>query len=204
MEEGLVVRGRVEIDSRQPFKSVKEAVMLFGEKVLVGEVYAHKLKEIENNQSGVRKNNQHETKVELSDNQQTPGSSQREKQLMSYYLMSLKQQLDETKSELNQLKSTRAPNPTHYTLIDPEIEEIKFIDQKTTHVRPVKDKYEFDGENVFEIKHNKDSARFQPPTPTNVIVETPKVQERSPSSFKMKKKKKKTLIPLLSGIFTKK
>lgn len=43
---GLVVRGRVEIDMRQPFSSVKEAISLFGEKVLAGEIYANKLKEV--------------------------------------------------------------------------------------------------------------------------------------------------------------
>lgn len=44
--EGVVVRGRVEIDMRQPFRSVKEAVMLFGEKVLAGEIHAKQLKEV--------------------------------------------------------------------------------------------------------------------------------------------------------------
>lgn len=45
-EDGVVVRGRVEIDMRKPFRSVKEAVMLFGEKVLAGEIHAKHLQQV--------------------------------------------------------------------------------------------------------------------------------------------------------------
>lgn len=121
---------------------------------------------------------------------------------MTYYLLSLKQQLDETKSEISQLRSTRGPHPNQYTPIDPEIEVIKFMeDPKAAHVTLPKEEKHKPDDTLIELKED-DSSKYQTP-PTKVIVEVPKMQDRSTPSFKIKKPKKKSLIPLFSGIFSK-
>lgn len=152
-----------------------------------------------------RENNQQRTKVGLGEVKQTLEKAKDEANLMTCYLTSLKQQLEETKSELDQLKSTRGSNPNYQTPINLETEEIKFMENPIpTPMKPLTNvKNEpHDDQHLFESKQNN-LVKFDDSPPTKVIVEVPKMQEINPSSFKTKKAKKKTLIPLLSGIFSK-
>ncbi|KAI3930933.1 hypothetical protein MKW92_049965 [Papaver armeniacum] len=190
-DEGTMVvrRPRSEIDTSAPFRSVKEAVMLFGERVLVGEVYANKLKELQGAAATFQSDsiNHGPSKLgtvtaELEETKQSLQKAREEGMLMANSLNSLQEELEKTKKELQKLKVRENDFIEKQWIESEDIKDIRFIDIKPTT--------------------NVEIRKFaSPPSLTRVISspgESGDVLERSPS---LQKKKKKPLIPLIGGIF---
>ncbi|KAI5684082.1 hypothetical protein M9H77_05310 [Catharanthus roseus] len=207
---GLVVRGRVEIDMRQPFSSVKEAISLFGEKVLAGEIYANKLKEMQTTKGGTEGRRQMKVgtkvKAEVEETKQRLEEVEKTKEegnLMAFYLNSLKQELEQTKKELQQLKST-TNNRELLTSEKPEIEELKFIENSNKVEVKTQTDVTDDDHDEFEFQKKRSVKFASPPLLTKVIVgQDENNGDLSPSAEK-KIKRKKPLIPLIGTLFLKK
>lgn len=194
------MRGRVEIDTRQPFRSVKEAVLLFGEKVLAGEVYGNKLKELEmENKAKKQPSKFGAATTELEETKQCLEKAKKEGNVMANCLNSLRQELEQTKRELRQLKTRETLS---HILDEPEIDEdIKFV-ENTKNVEMIistPEKHE-DFKPEFQKKR---SVKFASPLMLTKMIDD--CNGDAPSSKKTKAKtKKKPLVPLIGGLFLKK
>ncbi|PON42674.1 WEB family protein [Parasponia andersonii] len=193
-QASVVNAGRVEIDTRAPFKSVKEAVALFGERVLVGEIYANKLKEF---RAGEAENGAAPSRIgaltaELEETKQSLDKAREESNLMSYCINSLREELEQAKRELQNLKAKEYQKQP----LDPEIEDLKFIETPKRIEIKMQNEEE---EKGFQRKRNVKFA--SPPSLAQVIVSRDEFQNRSPS---MKKVKRKPLVPILGWLFPKK
>ncbi|KAK4366286.1 hypothetical protein RND71_014166 [Anisodus tanguticus] len=189
----LVVGGRVEIDTRQPFGSVKEAVMLFGEKFLAGEIYAKQLKQVQ-------------TKIELPvtvELEETKQNLQKSKEgtFMAHCLQSLKEELELTRREIQQLKTRELKQKVPLS-DNPEIEELKFIENQSSKVEVRTQFQKYDDEIEFKQKR---SVKFaSTPLLTRIMVSKDHLNKELETSPSQLKKKMKPLILLISGFFSKK
>ncbi|XP_022769162.1 WEB family protein At1g75720-like [Durio zibethinus] len=194
-EGGVVMIKRAEIDTRAPFRSVREAVALFGDKVLAGELYATKLKEMHGEASRINGPSELGTvTAELEATKHNLQKAREESMAMANCLSSLKEELEQTERELQQMKERE----TEKLMMEFEIADVKIVPDSTK----------------FEVKKtqtcNEERTEFQkkryvtfanPPALAQVTVpQGVEKLERHPSL----RKKKKPLIRLIGGIFSKK
>nr|GLL48793.1 WEB family protein At1g75720-like [Ipomoea trifida] len=197
---------KAEIDTSPPFRSVKEAVMMFGDTLLAGELYATKLKQM--NEFGSGKNGGVPMELgnvtaELEETKQTLEKAQEESLIMATCLSSLQDELERTKSELRQLKAEQKKSDQSEPPPPPEEETLKSIEVSTEFDLKSADPTKPENNNNNNVEFQKKRyVTFANPPSVVARVMVPESDDARLERLPSMKKKKRSSIPLIGGLLS--
>ncbi|XP_019156549.1 PREDICTED: WEB family protein At1g75720-like [Ipomoea nil] len=197
---------KAEIDTSPPFRSVKEAVIMFGDTLLAGELYATKLKRMNEYGSG-KHHGGVPTEVgnvtaELEETKQTLEKAQEESLIMATCLSSLQDELDRTKKELRQLKAEQKKSDQAAAAPVVVEEDLKSIEVSTEFELKSADTTK--PENNVEFQKKRYVTFANPPSVVArvMVPESDDARLERLPSMKNKKKKNRSSIPLIGGLLS--
>ncbi|KAE8715274.1 transcription factor E2FC-like isoform X1 [Hibiscus syriacus] len=195
MDIVMINTNRAEIDTTPPFTSVKEAVALFGDTVLAGQIYASKLNQQMHGEATEKGASRLVTvTAELEETKYNLEKAREGSMVMANCLCSLKEELERTKRELELMKEGDIKKP----MMEFEMDDVRIV--------PGSARYELDETITFdegtpEFQKKRYVTFANQPSLTRVIgPQGVEKLDRHPSL----RKKKKPLISLIGGLFSKK
>ncbi|CAH8364485.1 unnamed protein product [Eruca vesicaria subsp. sativa] len=187
-----------DIDTGAIFRSVKEAVTLFDERILLGENYVNKSEERDNGDSnaGFRSKT---IEAELDEAKENLKKAEEENKVLSQLLETLTHELETTKEKLNH-SLRNFPE-------DPQVEDdLKFIEQPTViepdSITEIK-MNRFDQNEVYDNEDRLEKRRsVKVANPPTKVIER-KEDKKNQAMVKKQTKKMKPLVPLAAWLFSK-
>lgn len=135
---------------------------------------------------------------ELEETKQSLEKAKEESMVMATCLSSLREELERTKWELRHMKERESEKQVRET----EIEDVKFVEDSTKFEVKTKTNNISGEEGILEFQKKRYVTFANPPALAQVVI--PQGVERLERHPSLNKKKKKPLIPLIGGLFSKK